>query len=482
MLSFCVHGHFYQPPREDPLTGIIPSEKGAAPYPNWNERIHAECYRPNAERGNFEHISFNFGPTVFGWMADHDPLTYQKILAQDQANVQSHGVGNAMAQAYNHTILPLANYRDKVTQVAWGITDFEYRFWRKPQVMWLPETAVDTETLAVLAEYGILFTILAPWQAEKAQLDFTQPYRVMLAGGLSIIVFFYHPQLSGGVSFRPEWAANAHQFVTSQLAPSFRSVNQPQLILVASDGELYGHHQPFRDQFLSHLVDGASSGAGLTTTFPAKWLKEHRPSHSISIREDTSWSCHHGVRRWADECPCAREGKWKIYLRRAMDRLADQLDQVYFRHAGNFVIDPWELRHQYGHVLTGQQTAETLIFEQAGRKLPAPVTRQLAILLRAQYERQRMFTSCGWFFEDFDRIEPKNNLAYAAQAIALTHQATGVDMSAKAIEDFEQVISPSSGLRGGEVFRKHLFLVHQLQQPADVDTHSKFPEDRQSFA
>ncbi len=456
MLSLCIHGHFYQPPREDPLTGTIPLEQGSAPYSNWNERIHAECYRPNAERGNFERMSFNFGPTVMSWLEVYDPDTYRQIIAQDQANVEHWGVGNAIAQAYNHIILPLAGYRDKVTQISWGITDFEYRFGRKPQGMWLPETAVDTETLTVLAEHGIGFTILAPWQADEANLDFTQPYRVMLAGGLSIVVFFYHQHLSGGVSFHPEWTANAHQFVASELLPAYRPVNNPQLILVASDGELYGHHQQYRDQFLAHLLDGASSGAGIAHTFPAKWLKEHRPGRSIRIHEDTSWSCSHGVRRWHDECPCAKEGKWKVHLRRAMDRLADNLDQVYFRHVGAYVSDPWEMRHQYGQVLTHERPVEDLIFEQARRRLPIPVVRQMVVLLRAQYERQRMYTSCGWFFDDFDRIEPKNNLAYAAQAVALTQEATGIDLSEKVKGDFRQVVSPSSGLRGDQVFGAHL--------------------------
>jgi len=456
MLSFSIHGHFYQPPREDPLTGMIPAEKGAAPYSNWNERIHAECYRPNAVLGNFERISFNFGPTVLSWMQKQDNGTYQQILAQDQANVEKFGVGNAMAQAYNHTILPLASYREKVTQVSWGIADFEYRFGRKPEGMWLPETAVDLETLGVLAEHGIVFTILAPWQAEEANLDITQPYRVMLAGGLSIIVFFYHQNLSGSVSFRPEITADAQKFVTSELVPAFRPSQKPQLILVASDGELYGHHQQFREKFLAHLMNGASSGAGISSTYPARWLKEHRPRRSISIREDTSWSCHHGVLRWYEECACARDGKWKVHLRRALDRLAYRLDQVYFRHVGAFIADPWQLRHAYGSVLTGEQTVNDLIYTHARRRLPAPVARQTAALLHAQYERQRMYTSCGWFFEDFDRIEPKNNLAYAAQAVALTQQATGIDLSEKILGDLQSVISPSSGLRGDQVFGGHL--------------------------
>ena len=469
MLSFAIHGHFYQPPREDPLTGIIPSEKGAAPYPNWNERIHAECYRPNAALGNYERLSFNFGPTLLSWMQNYDPASYQQIIAQDRANVQKHGVGNAMAQAYNHTILPLSTYRDKVTQVAWGIADFEFRFGRKPQGMWLPEAAVDLETLSVLAEQGIEFTILAPWQADETHLDITQPYWVMLPGGLHITVFFYHQHLSGGVSFRPESTADAYQFVASELIAAFRPVQKPQLVLIASDGELYGHHQRFREKFLAHLLDGASSRAGLTPTFPARWLKEHRPERSVSIRENSSWSCHHGVSRWHEECPCANDGRWKVHLRRAIDRLADELDQIYFRHVGTYIADPWELRHAYGLVLTGERTVDDLIHAHARRRLPTPVTRQVAALLRAQYERQRMYTSCGWFFEDFDRIEPKNNLAYAAQAVALTQHATGIDISKKTKTDFQHIVSPTSGLRGDDVFGRH------LERVLDGENRSKSP-------
>ncbi|GAB4579635.1 MAG: hypothetical protein Fur0022_23730 [Anaerolineales bacterium] len=474
MLSFCVHGHFYQPPREDPLTGIIPPEPGAAPYTHWNERIHAECYRPNADAGNFEKMSFNFGPTILAWVEAYDAQTYHKIIAQDRANVEQYGVGNAMAQAYHHTILPLANYRDKITQVAWGIADFEHRFGRKPQGMWLPETAVDLETLSVLAEQGIEYTILAPWQAEDSQLDFTQTYRIVLPGGLSIIALFYHQHLSSGVSFRPEMTLDAYRFVASDLRPAFEPIEKPQLILVASDGELYGHHQRFREQFLAHVLNGASSHAGIEPTFPARWLKTHRPARSISIRENTSWSCHHGVRRWYEECPCVPNGKWKIHLRRALDRLADRLDQAYFRHVGAYILDPWELRHAYGQVLTGERTAEDLIFAHARRRLPTPITRQVITLLRSQYERQRMYTSCGWFFEDFDRIEPKNNLKYAAQAVILTQQAIGLDLSEKTMADLQFVVSPSSGLRGDQVFGAHLARV------ADGESHARSLAGKQS--
>ena len=260
-LSLSIHGHFYQPPREDPITGRIPNEVGAHPYHNWNERIHAECYRPNAELGNFERISFNIGPTLFEWMKKYDPTVHDLIVTQDRVNVQQYGVGNAIAQAYHHTLLPLASREDKVTQIYWGIADFEYRFGRKPQGMWLPETAVDLETLSLLADHGIEFTILAPWQAERDHLDTTEAYRVDLPQGRNITVFFYHSELSSCVSFNPTATANADFFSKDQILthylPKKSRSNVPQLLLIASDGELYGHHQQFRDRFLAHLVDGA---------------------------------------------------------------------------------------------------------------------------------------------------------------------------------------------------------------------------------
>ena len=218
--AFCIHGHFYQPPREDPVTGDIPPETGAAPYQNWNERIHAECYRPNAEAGNFGRLSFNIGPTLFAWLAQHDPITHGDIVQQDRQNVQKFGAGNAMAQAYNHSILPLLRKKDKTTQVRWGIADFVHRFGRRPEGMWLPETAVDTETLLVLAEQGIEFTILAPWQADADELDATEPYRVQLPDSHSISVFFYNQDLSGGISFVPQMTINGDHFLRQFLSNS----------------------------------------------------------------------------------------------------------------------------------------------------------------------------------------------------------------------------------------------------------------------
>jgi alpha-amylase/alpha-mannosidase (GH57 family) len=459
--AFSIHGHFYQPPREDPISGLIPPEHGASPYHNWNERIHAECYLPNAQLGNFEKISFNIGPTLFSWMRTYDPSASRLIVAQDKANTQQFGVGNAMAQAYNHTILPLASWDDKVTQVEWGIADFEHQFGRKPKGMWLPETAVDRETLNILAEHGIEFTILAPWQAEDDHLDVTEPYRVALAAGKSISVFFYHQGLSTGVSFNPSLTNNADDFVRDYMLPSYLSEKEqrgePQLILIASDGELYGHHQHFRDRFLARLVNGASSNVGLEKSFPALWLKKYPPLKWVSVREGTSWSCHHGVERWRGDCGCTPgDGRWKAYLRQAFNRLARQVDKVYADTLMTNNIDPRKIRNSYIHVILGHFSIEELINQSAGQRLSGDQIKRIHILLEAQRERQRMYTSCGWYFDDFSRIESRYNVAYAAQSIRLTYQATGINLSEQFNDDLHYVVSHRTWIRGDKVFQREM--------------------------
>ena len=461
-LSICIHGHFYQPPREDPLTGEIPVEPGAAPYRNWNERIHSQCYFPNALVRNFERISFNIGPTLMEWMFDFDAETQADIITQNQKNVEEHGVGNAMAQSYNHTILPLASLEDKITQVRWGIADYELRYGQKPLGMWLPEAGVDHETLSVMAECGIQFTILAPWQAETTQLDVSHPYRVVLPGQRRISVFFYNQELSTRISFDPASTVNADQFLMEYVMPKFKAwqngvdSNEPQLVMIASDGELYGHHQPFRDKFLAYLLDGALDNVAVETTYPALWLKKYPPKEEIKIRQNTSWSCHHGVLRWSGVCNCTPHSEWKAQFRFALNRLSEAIDQQFLNVLGGRLEDPWELRHRYIGVLHGLVSLKDLVAGLGGWNPDDRTLKQLHLLLRAQYERQRMFTSCGWFFEDYDRIEPRNNTAYAAQATWLTRMATGVDLSELAGEELDKVTSYRTGLSAAEVFMRHL--------------------------
>ena len=454
--AFCVHGHFYQPVREDPLTGEIPQEQGASPYANWNERIYDHCYRPNAELGNFERISFNIGPTLFNWLALRHPETAEMILEQERRTMRRYGVGNAMAQSYHHTILPLAARHDKISEVLWGIADYEKRFGHAPLGMWLPETAVDDETLGVLADCGIEFTILAPWQADTEALDITQPYWVETSNGKRLVVFFYQPELSSRISFDPGATTNADEFYRTVLSAQFRGGNDTQMVLMASDGELYGHHQPFRDKFLAHLTSKAVGDGMLMANFPARWLQDHKPRQVMRIRNDTSWSCHHGVLRWAGHCGCTPHGEWKAYLRQALNFVARAVDEVYVSMVQPLVGDVWQLRNQYIHVLLGNTSLGSLVRLISGRTLSEVQLSRVDMLLTAQHERMRMFTSCGWFFEDFDRIEPRNVVAYASQAVWLTYVASGVDLSGKAQQWFYPVQSWVSGLRADVVFQERL--------------------------
>jgi alpha-amylase/alpha-mannosidase (GH57 family) len=465
MRAFCVHGHFYQPPREDPISGKIPIEPGASPFMNWNERIDDQCYRPNARLGNFERISFNIGPTLFHWLEENDADTTHSIIAQERSNYERHGVGNAMAQAYNHAILPLLTRQDKFTQIKWGIAEFEFRFGHKPAGMWLPEAAVDNETLDVLEACDIQFTILAPWQADSSELDVTQPYWVSLPNNRRIAVFFYHQGLSTRVSFDPGATSNADHFLWDTIIPAFQTsstVNgNPQLILVATDGELYGHHQPFRDKFLSYLMTDSYAKSPMELTYPGLWLRDYPPRKAIQIRQNTSWSCHHGLSRWSEECGCTPHSGWKAPLRKAMDQIGRLVDNEFAKFLSEYMIDPWQLRNEYIHVILGKMSAAEFINSMVTRKLDLEEAQQIELLLGAQYERQRMATSCGWYFEDFDRIEPRNNVAYAAQAVWLVYQATGVDISTQALQSLQLVRSWRSGVRADSVFKQHL---HRAQE------------------
>lgn len=467
--AFCIHGHFYQPSREDPLTGRVPVEEGAAPYENWNERILDHCYAPNAVLQNFEKISFNLGPTLFNWLDMRDPHTAALIVEQDMRNVRRYGVGNAMAQPYHHTILPLSTRTDKLTQVRWGIADFERRFGHRPGGMWLPEAAVDDETLDVLAECGIEFTILAPWQADTPHLDITHPYRVELSSGRSIAVFFYDADCSTRISFDPLSTENADEFLARVIQPRFNAGDQPQILLAASDGELYGHHQPFRDKFLQRLMRGAAETSDIEATFPALWLLQNPAQETIRIRQNTSWSCHHGVSRWKETCGCTPHGDWKTHLRKALDTLAVDIDQQYVEICSPLVYTPWELRHEYIRVVNGEISVEGLIQLYARRELTNEEMRAVDMLLAAQFERQRMFTSCGWFFEDFDRIEPRNVVAYAAQAVWLTYLVSRKDLTLRARELFSTVRSWRTGLHGDRVFDERLARAQAMRRKLETE-------------
>jgi len=451
--SICVHGHFYQPPRENPLTGAVPDEPSASPFPNWNERIYDHCYRPNTELGNFQKISFNIGATLFRWLETHKPDTYQQIIVQEHTTFQLHQTSNAIAQPYYHIILPLASRQDKKTQIQWGLREYEHRFGHPAQGMWLPETAVDTETMEILAEEKVKFTILAPWQAQTDQLDITHPYLVELPSGNNLTVFFYEGFLSGLVSFDPPSTRNADEFVSQKLMPTYPPDNaRNSLIMIASDGELYGHHQRFRDQFLSHLLDGAANNHGINPTFPSNWLKNNPVDERINIRPNTSWSCHHGVERWRNVCACGQYSYWKAPLRLAFNILAKSIDQVYLNYCQPYISNPWHLRDEYIEVMLGKLSAEELIQAHVQQKLENATLKNIETLLKAENYRMEMFLSDAWFFEEFDRIEPRNAVQYAAYATWLVKFVTGDDLSGILKNELAFTNDSSGWTNGAQIF------------------------------
>ncbi len=453
-LAFCVHGHFYQPPRENPFTEKIPQESGAAPFENWNEKILAQCYRPNAEEGNFGRISFDLGPTLASWMETFHPDVLNEIVRQEREFFQTHGVGNGMAQSYNHSILPLISYEDKVTQIKWGIADFESRFGHLPEGLWAPETAIDLETLAVMAECGINYTILAPWQANvRRDLDLSIPYSVELPGNRNIAVFFYEDQLSMKVSFDPQTTVNADRFVERDLMPLYpENSRRERLYIIASDGELYGHHQPLRDKFLAWLTTGALRDIELENVIPSVWLQKYPPEKTIRIRNNTSWSCHHGIKRWSAQCLCGEHCDWKAPLYRAFMRIAGLIDHEMQSVLNKYHLNLLEFRNEYAAVLTRQESHEELLERTIGKKISDDEKEKLILFMKAQYERQRMFTSCGWFFGDFDRLEAQNNILYAARAVDLLERATGKEFRKNISKYLTKVESWHSGLKASTVF------------------------------
>ncbi len=461
-MKYIVHGHFYQPPREDPITNQIPNEKGALPYQNWNERITAECYTPNALVGNFGKISFNVGPTLFDWLVDHAPETAALIVAQEQETFEKCGVGNGMAQAYNHSILPLQSKLDKVTQIRWGIEEFKYRFGHAPEGMWLPETGVDLETLCVLSDCGLKFTILAPWQIKPVDSQLEDgPFLVELPGGRQpFIVFTYNREYSTMISFLPKSTENGDRFLQGVLR---KNGGKKGLTLFASDGELYGHHQRFRDLFLSYILGLGGKSNGVQWTYPGLFLKENDVQNFATLVEPSSWSCLHGVGRWARDCGCTPGACWKEPMRRALNAIADWVDACYVEAFSGLEADLpevpdqiWELRHRYIDKILGLTSLDALgedVFGDSWAKLDS---KNIAVLMEAQLERQKMFTSCGWFFEDFNRIEPANNIAYAAKAVWLCQKVNHRSFDGAILELLKEAKSPKTGLNAEQIFIRTL--------------------------
>jgi alpha-amylase/alpha-mannosidase (GH57 family) len=465
----CIHGHFYQPPRENAWLETIELQDSAYPYHDWNERITAECYAPNAASrilddegrihkivNNYARISFNFGPTLLSWMEARAPETYAAILAADRDSQQRfNGHGSAMAQPYNHMILPLANHEDKRCQVAWGVRDFEQRFGRRPEGIWLPETAVNVETLEVLAEAGLRYTILDAGQASRirptgshdwqnvdgGKIDPSRPYEIHLPSGARFVLFFYDGPVSRAVAFE-RLLAKGETFAHRLLGGFSEGRDWPQLMNIATDGETYGHHHRHGEMALTYALDYLESQQLATLTNYAAFLEQHLPTHVVEVWENSSWSCAHGVERWYNDCGCSTGAHpdwnqaWRGPLRAALDWLRDELIPQYEQSAGELLHDPWAARRDYIEVILDRsaECRERYLARHASRPLQADERIRVWKLLELQRHAMLMYTSCGWFFDELSGIETVQVMQYAGRAVQLGQELFQRDLESGFLE------------------------------------------------
>lgn len=487
-IHLVIHGHFYQPPRENPWTGRIERQVSAAPFHDWNARITDECYRPNAssrvldEKGhiqdivnNFERISFNVGPTLLSWLAEEAPDVVAALEAGDRNSRARLGHGSAIAQAYNHVILPLATPRDRQTQIRWGVREFQHRFARPPEAMWLPEAAVDALTLEMLVRAGMRYLILSPAQAARwrplgdgpwltsaeAELDPRVPYRWRLRddqgrpqGDLGIDICFYHAALSRGISFQ-HYLRDA-SLLASRIADAAAGASDP-LILIATDGESFGHHEKFGDMCLATLFAREAPRRGFEATNLAAFLESHRPAREVELFPESAWSCSHGVGRWSSDCGCSTGGgagwtqAWRRPLRQGLDRLRESLAAIFQEEGSLLLRDPWEARDDYIDILLdgGQAAREAFFARHQGRVLDADLRGRALRLLEMQHQAMLMYTSCAWFFSDVSGIETVQNLRYAFRAIELAAPFAPLDLEAVLLDDLARAKSNLEKHRDG---------------------------------
>ncbi len=486
----CVHCHFYQPPRENPWLEAVQSQESAHPYHDWNERITRECYAPNgASRildghgrvrkivNNYSRISFNFGPTLLSWMQERMPYAYGRILQADKESQRLFsGHGSAIAQAYNHAILPLCNARDKRTQILWGIKDFQHRFGRDPEGMWLPETAADTETLQVLHDCGIKFTVLAPRQAGQLRMgkkspwtelnghgiDSRRSYACELPSGDTINLFFYDGVISQAVAF--EKLLFSGETLAHRLLSRFDPKGDPaQLIHIATDGESYGHHHAHGDMALAYALEHIEQKKLARLTNYGEYLALHPPTQEVRIIDKTSWSCAHGVSRWDSNCGCnsTLHGNWtqawRKPLREAFDWLRDDLAEEYEAEAGELLTDPWGARDEYVSVVLDRSASSLTHFwaRQAIHQLSREEERQALRLLEMQRYLMLMYTSCGWFFDEATGPETVQVLQYAGRAVQLGEQLFGGDREEEFLKRLEMVRSNIAEFgTGRDIYRR----------------------------
>src|SRR5437868_6782270 len=496
--QICIHGHFYQPPRENPSLESVEFQDSAYPYHDWNERITAECYAPNAASrildsenritrivNNYSKISFNFGPTLISWLQEKAPKVYQAILEGDRKSAKVYsGHGSAISQAYNHMIMPPANHADRVTQVLWGIRDFEHRFGRQPEGMWLPETAVDLDTLDILAANGIKFTILAPRQAHRVRriggrswkdvsgdrIDPTRAYQVRLPSKRKITAFFYDGPISRAVAF--EGLLNNGEAFANRLVGGFSEQRDwPQLMHIATDGESYGHHHHYGDMALAYTLEHIEEKGLAKLTNYAEYLEQNPPTHEVEIFENSSWSCVHGVERWKSNCGCNTGGhagwnqEWREPLRQGLDWLRDTLAPKYEEKARSLLKDPWAARDAYIDVIL-DRSEESLgrFFQQhAVRELSEPEKVTALKLLEMQRYAMLMYTSCGWFFDELSGIETVQVIEYAGRAVQLADTLFEGSVEPGFLERLAQAKSNVPEHRDGAV------IYEKFVKPAIVD-------------
>jgi alpha-amylase/alpha-mannosidase (GH57 family) len=511
-----IHGHFYQPPRENPWLEVVEREESAHPFHDWNERITFECYRPNGYArivdglgkildivNNYSFLSFNFGPTLLSWIEREKPLVYQKIIEADRESLRRLGHGNAIAQVYDHLIMPLANDRDREAGVRWGVVDFERRFHRKPEAMWLPETAVNYPTLEVLIQYGMRYLILSPFQAlrvkplggrkwtevQQGKVDTTQAYRCFLRDRSGkktpdryIDLFFYDGSISKEIAF-DGLLKDGNRFCDRFARAYQPSTNRPQLIHISTDGETYGHHKKFGEMALAYALKNGFASRGLELTNYGAFLKRFPPVWEAEIDqgskgEGTSWSCAHGVGRWKEDCGCSTGGKpgwnqkWREPLREALDLLRDEISPLFEREGEKVFNNPWEARNGYIDVILDRSPENVgKYFEQYGVKdLDERGKVRGLKLMEMERHALRMYTSCGWFFADLGGLETRLVLQHAARAIQLSGEFSGQEIERK----FLQVLSrgrsnlPEMG-DGAQIY--HRFIKPTYVTPEQVVNH-----------
>ena len=493
----CIHGHFYQPPRENPWLEEIEVQDSAYPYRDWNERITAECYSPNTAArildssqtvmeiiNNYSRISFNFGPTLLSWIETHAPDVYTAIKHADRESQRRFsGHGSAIAQVYNHLIMPLANRKDKETQVIWGIEDFKYRFGRKPEGMWLAETAVDTETLEVLAEQGIKFTILAPRQASRvkqlnkeewfdvsnSRIDPRRAYICKLPSGKSINLFFYDGIISQDLAFG-DLMSNGENLANRMLSTLDEKPGYAQIAHIATDGETYGHHQKHGDMALAYCMHYIEANDYAQLTIYGEFLEKFPPQYEVEIIEDTSWSCIHGVERWRSNCGCNSgrqdwKQEWRAPLRNALDWLRDTLIQFYEKDNGQFDINIWKLRNDYIKVILNRspENVNEFLSSNGFNNISGEEKIRILKILEIQRHALLMYTSCGWFFDEISGIETVQVILYAARAIQLLNEVSSINLEKDFLDLLKKIPSNIPELKNAKI------VYERFVKPAIID-------------